>query len=436
MSILELVKKTPDSENYKLLKNISLARQFFWTSLIGNKKFANTPIKIYNIACEKCNKIIFDGSECVCNSDTPKLEAGRGRKKCKNCPTYTGPRSANCPTCGYNFKTGEIQAVIRKKDTPKVKVKKRKKAVEVPFVSIDSLSILIENDKIEENILSFKKPELYCELSEDVRSALDAYHQWRNEMIETNMKLVCSIASQKAQTLKSKKSLDFLSVEDLIQVGYIGLKKAVTHYDINYQQDNGNHIAFSTYATWWIRKEIHDEVIKKDKDIMVPFHIVNKFKNFRNWYNAYLETNGSEPTKEELMEGLKLKDSDIEGLLMLKDMRHHKMISVEETLDKYRNDYSEDSKVGRMDLSVLMKLSHEEEYEFDILKHVDSLEFTKPTYKFAFKDYFGLNDDRKPLTMDELEEKYGVTKQTINNQINKQLVVLREKLKEDENLIN
>lgn len=431
MSILDLVKKTPESKNYTLLKNISLARQFFWTSLIGNKKFANVPIKIYNISCEKCLKIISDGSECVCNSDTPKLEGGRGRKKCKNCPTYTGPRSVNCPTCGYNFKTGEIQPVIRKKDTPKIKVKKRKKAVEVPFNSIDSLSILIENDKIEENILIFRKPELYDELSEDVRSAVDAYYQWRNEMMESNMKLVCSIASQIAQGLKTKRSLDFLDVEDLIQVGYIGLKKAISHYDINYQKDDGNHIAFSTYATWWIRKEIHDEVIKKDKDIMIPFHIVNKFKNFRNWYNEFIDKNSKEPSKEEIMEGLKLKDSDVEGLLMLKDMRQHKMISVEETLDKYKNDYSEDVKIGRIDQAVLSKLSHEEQYEFDIMKHIDSVDFIKPTYKFAFLDYFGLNDDRKPLTMEELEEKYGVTKQTINNQVKNTVLALKEKFKHE-----
>lgn len=72
------------------------------------------------------------------------------------------------------------------------------------------------------------------------------------DLIEANMFLVKNIAEH---YLENKLNLN---LEKLIKIGKIGLQKAIKKY--NPKKD----YKFSTYATWWIRYEIHQKLGIKD----------------------------------------------------------------------------------------------------------------------------------------------------------------------------
>ena len=68
----------------------------------------------------------------------------------------------------------------------------------------------------------------------------------RRQLIESNLRLVVAIARRyEGQGLR---------LADAIQEGNIGLARAVDHYD--WQKG----FKFSTYATWWIRRQITESL--------------------------------------------------------------------------------------------------------------------------------------------------------------------------------
>lgn len=81
----------------------------------------------------------------------------------------------------------------------------------------------------------------------------------RDAMILRNQRLVQAIAQQYAG-----RGLD---LEDLVQEGMVGLIRAVDKFD----PERG--VAFSTYATWWIRQSIQRAIDNTARLIRIPAHL-------------------------------------------------------------------------------------------------------------------------------------------------------------------
>jgi RNA polymerase sporulation-specific sigma factor len=150
------------------------------------------------------------------------------------------------------------------------------KKVEIPGVNTNELKTLSNDEMIE----LFKKYRQGDQTAKDI-------------LVENNLKLVLSIL-KKFKTTES-------NINDLFQIGCIGLIKAIDNFDITL------NVCFSTYAVFLIKGEIlrafRDStpirVSRSTKDI------ANKIINYKEqFYNIY----GREPTNEEISKELNIEE--------------------------------------------------------------------------------------------------------------------------------
>lgn len=114
----------------------------------------------------------------------------------------------------------------------------------------------------------------------------------KNRLIESNMRLVVSIAKHYRTSL--------VPFEDLVQEGSIGLITAVERYD----PDKG--CRFSTYATHWIRQAISRAIDNKSRAIRVPAHVSEMLRRIERARAALKRDAGEEPTTEQIASTLGL----------------------------------------------------------------------------------------------------------------------------------
>lgn len=108
----------------------------------------------------------------------------------------------------------------------------------------------------------------------------------REQMIKANLRLVVKIA-------RDYEGIG-LPLLDLISEGNIGLMKAVERFD----PSKGGKL--STYGSWWIKQSIKRALANQSKTIRLPVHLVDKISKMRRLAMRLQEELGREPTDEEL----------------------------------------------------------------------------------------------------------------------------------------
>jgi RNA polymerase primary sigma factor len=118
------------------------------------------------------------------------------------------------------------------------------------------------------------------------REASREFDDTRRKMIESNLRLVVSIA-KRYQNMG-------MDLTDLVQEGNIGLMQAVERFDPR------RNLKFSTYATWWIRQAITRALSQKSRTIKVPINKVEMARVANRSRRKLEEKLGRAPTLNEI----------------------------------------------------------------------------------------------------------------------------------------
>ncbi len=266
---------------------------------------------------------------------------------------------------------------------------------------IDLLNTIQEIDlsrQVQDGLLADQKLKAYdngkINLSEaeieKCKETVETGYQARDILIESNLRLVVSIAKRYLG-----RGMQF---QDLIQEGNMGLMKAVNKFDPQ------KGFKFSTYATWWIKQAITRAIADQARTIRVPVHMVETINKLVRTQRKLTQELHREPTSEELAAELKMTVEKVQNIQKIAQEPVSMETPVGEEDDSTLGDFIHDSDTLNP-LDYTINEAYREEID-TVLKTLT------PREEMVLRLRFGLVDG-KPHTLEEVGKEFHVTRERI-----------------------
>jgi RNA polymerase primary sigma factor len=235
-----------------------------------------------------------------------------------------------------------------------------------------------------------------------INSGLDA----REHLIKANTRLVVSIAKKYLG-----RGVPFL---DLIQEGNLGLMKAVNKYDYR------RGFRFSTYATWWIRQTITRSIADQGRTIRVPVHMIDRIRQLYKTARQLEQELGRPPQVEELSNVLDTPIDKVQWMLQVSWLPLSLESPVGDDEDSELGMFVEDQDTPSPSQVTFQKMLGE--------KLEEVLATLSPREARILRLRFGL-ENGKAYTLEEVGEKFGLTRERIRQIEGKALRRLRHPMR-------
>lgn len=259
----------------------------------------------------------------------------------------------------------------------------------------ESLEKYLQEIGKEEMVSVEEEVELAQRIKKGDRKALE-------RLTKGNLRFVVSVAKQYQN--------QGLSLADLINEGNLGLLKAAERYD----ETRG--FKFISYAVWWIRQSILQAISEQSRIVRLPLNQVGSMSKINRVLNKFEQENERRPSIEELSEQTSLPEEKIDEAMSA----NTRQISVDAPFAE--ND----------DNSLLDVMANEDAPSADRRLVAESLKTEVQQALSILNDrerkiveaFFGL--DGKEMTLEEIGNKYGLTRERVRQIKEKAIKRLRE----------
>ncbi|MEZ5405779.1 MAG: sigma-70 family RNA polymerase sigma factor [Verrucomicrobiia bacterium] len=240
--------------------------------------------------------------------------------------------------------------------------------------------------QLKQTVKNKKDKTFIIQLKKQIRAGDEA----RKKMISANLRLVVKIAQEYAHY--------GVPLLDLISEGNLGLIKAIERFDPK------KGAKLSTYGAWWIKQAVRRALSDQGKTIRLPVHLSDKIAKMRRITAQLNEEFGREPTDEELAEEMYTTTTKVARL------RTAGMQTA-----------SLNAKIGEEGISELGEIIGDENTRMpdDLVSNQELtkqmlrlLKMLDPREQMILRMRYGL-DGKKAMTLEQVGEKFKVTRERI-----------------------
>lgn len=209
--------------------------------------------------------------------------------------------------------------------------------------------------------------------------------------------------------------------EDLYQVGLIGLIKGIEKFDCNFSSK------LSTYACYWIKKEIIDYLYNLNDTIRKPKYVGENTLKINKFVNTFYQNNGYYPSEEEIITSFS--KNKIRAIQYNNNSQNNNNIfSLDEQLRTSSNDEE--------NLDWYSIQGNEEEFISEMVENAERqtllkklIAYLSPNQQYIILNRYGFNNN-EPKTFQEIGHDLNMSKQAVEQAEKRALAKLRIKIKE------